>query len=119
MGDACDFSPARVERAITVAGTSQQDFMLTSSNGGPCVDLLAPGNQIISSWHTSDTATTILTGTSRASSFTAGVAALYLQRHPGATPEQVADAIIDGSSKDKLSGLDPGTPNRLLFSRIK
>lgn len=117
--DACNFSPGRVERAITVSGTTQADAMLSSSNGGPCVDLLAPGNQIISAWYTSDAATTIISGTSRASSFTAGVAALYLQLHPTSAPDDVADAIVQGSSKDKLSSLYPGTPNRLLFSRIK
>lgn len=118
-GDACNYSPARVERAITVSGTTRQDAMLSSANGGPCVDLLAPGGEIVSAWYTSDTATTIITGTSRASSFTAGVAALYLQRHPAATPQTVAAAIVQGSSKNKVSSLYPGTPNRLLFSRIK
>jgi len=43
---------------------------------------------------------------------------LYLQQHRAAAPGEVRNAILRGSSKDKISNLFPGTPNRLLFSRI-
>jgi subtilisin family serine protease len=50
----------------------------------------------------------------------AGVVALYLEKHPGATPAEVHDAIVGGASTDLLATLlmRPGTPNRLLFSRF-
>jgi subtilisin family serine protease len=50
----------------------------------------------------------------------AGVVALYLEKHPAATPAEVHDAIVGGASTDLLATLlmRPGTPNRLLFSRF-
>lgn len=50
----------------------------------------------------------------------AGVVALYLERHPGASPQQVHRALLEGSSQGLLAQLlmRPGTPNKLLYSRF-
>lgn len=42
-GDACDVSPARLDAAITVGATAQNDFRASFSNYGSCVDIFAPG----------------------------------------------------------------------------
>ncbi len=41
--DACDYSPARSDAAITVGATTQTDARAEFSNLGRCVDLFAPG----------------------------------------------------------------------------
>ena len=117
--DACGYSPARVSSAITVGATDDLDWDAWFSNYGSCLDLFAPGDYVTSAWKKSDTAKKTISGTSMASPHVAGVAALYLEQNPAATPTQVRDAIVNGSTKNTLTLWDsPGSPNRLLFSRI-
>ena len=114
--DACAYSPARVAAAITVGATSKTDAAAKFSNYGTCVDILAPGVEILSSWVTGDTAGAYLDGTSQAAPHVAGVAALYLQNNPGASPATVASALVAGSTLNVISDVGTGTPNRLLFT---
>lgn len=87
-------SPARVAEAITVGATTQTDARGSFSNYGPGVDLYAPGVNIKSAWHTSDTATNTLSGTSMATAFASGVAARHLQFTPTAAPAQVHAELV-------------------------
>jgi subtilisin family serine protease len=112
--DACGYSPARVPEAITVGATTSADAIASYSNQGACVDLLAPGSSITSAWYTSDTATNTISGTSMATPHVAGVAALYLEKHPAAAPATVAQALVGNSSANAISGLWAGTPNLLV-----
>jgi len=116
--DACLQSPARAPRAITVAATGQSDARASFSNFGPCVDLFAPGVGVLSAGIGSDTATATLSGTSMSTPHVVGVAALYFEQNPDATPKQVRRHIVLQSSMDKV--IDPGvdSPNRLLYSKI-
>ena len=63
----------------------------------------------------STTATSVKSGTSMSSPHTAGVAALYLQAHPTATPQQVRDAIFEATTKGKVTSANT-TNNHLLYS---
>jgi subtilisin family serine protease len=114
--DAGNFSPARVQEAITTAATGPNDCAHSSSNYGPVIDLYAPGVNIHGPWATSDTATATLSGTSISTPHAAGAAGLYLADHPAATPAQVAAALIANSTKDVVCGGRPSTPNRLLYT---
>lgn len=114
--DACNYSPARVPEAITVGATDNADRRASWSNYGTCLDLFAPGVSITSSWNDSDTGTNTISGTSMATPHTAGVAALYLQANPSATPAQVGQALVDGATPDKVQDPLTGSPNRLLYS---
>ena len=118
--DACGFSPARVGEAMTSAASTSSDRKASFSNWGKCTDWFAPGQDITSSWAGSDSATNTISGTSMASPHTAGVAALYLQGHPSASPASVQSALRSAATSNRISGLsklfNPGTPNRLLFT---
>lgn len=92
--DACGFSPAMIPDTIAVGATHQTDERAPYSNFGKCVDIYAPGHQITSASVNDDTSLAILSGTSMSAPHVAGVAAIYLETHPRATPVQVADAII-------------------------
>jgi subtilisin family serine protease len=127
--DACTVSPARVPTAITVGATDpNNDARATSppltwgSNWGTCLDLFAPGVNILSSWITNNSATNTISGTSMASPHVAGVAALYLEEHPSATPASVwagihaNDDIFPPGAVGwaGIINLGTGSPNELL-----
>ncbi len=114
--DACATSPARVAAALTVGATQSGDARASYSNFGACLDLFAPGSSITSAWYTSDTATSTLSGTSMASPHVAGAAALFLQTSPGATPAQVAQAVVNQATPGLVVGPGTGSPNRLLYT---
>jgi subtilisin family serine protease len=91
--DACKSSPARVPEAMTIGATDRTDKKASWSNYGKCVDWFAPGVAITSAWWTSPTAINTISGTSMATPHTTGVAALYLQGNPGATPATVRSVL--------------------------
>jgi len=110
--DACTRSPARTGEALTVGATDSWDSRPSWSNYGTCVDIFAPGVGITSASRTGGT--TSMNGTSMASPHVAGVAALFLESNPGATPGGVASAILNSSTWGKVANAGSGSPNRLL-----
>lgn len=116
--NACNVSPARAANAITVGSTTRTDVRSSFSNFGTCVDIFAPGSSITSTWSTSNSATRTISGTSMASPHVAGVAALYLQGNSSASPATVTSAIINSASTGKLSSINSGSPNRLVYSPL-
>ncbi len=115
--DACGVSPASTPGALTVGATTYEDRRASYSNCGACLDLFAPGSQVLSTRHPSDTALHVENGTSMASPHVAGVVANYLQTHDDANPAEVATAVLDAATVGKVK--DPvGSPNKFLFSRL-
>jgi subtilisin family serine protease len=116
--DACTQSPARVPEAMTIGATTKQDEAASFSNYGECIDWFAPGVNITSAWIGGANATNRISGTSMATPHTTGVAALFLQGNPSATPAQVRSALFRKTTKDVVTGT-PQTPNNhLLFTRF-
>ncbi|MFF7379995.1 S8 family peptidase [Streptomyces massasporeus] len=107
-------SPARVAEAITVGATTSTDAKASYSNYGSALDIFAPGSSITAGWHTSDTATNTISGTSMATPHVAGAAAVYLAGRTSSTPAQVATALVNGAVTGKVTSAGSGSPNRLL-----
>ncbi len=118
--DACDRSPARAPAAVTVGATDRTDRRGTNeagtffSNFGRCLDLFAPGVDITSAWIDSDEATERSSGTSMAAPHVAGAAAMILQAHPDARPDEVSRRLVDAAIVDVVREPGPDSPNRLL-----
>lgn len=112
--NACTASPARVPDAITVGASTKTDQRWASSNWGPCLDLFAPGEHIISATYRSTTATASMSGTSMAAPHVAGAAAMILQRSPQASPAAVTNALLTSSTKNRISGAGSGSTLSLL-----
>ncbi|MFJ8727477.1 S8 family peptidase [Streptomyces sp. NPDC004166] len=108
------YSPARVPQAITVGAGDRKDTRAVFSNWGSGLDLFAPGVAITSDSSASDTATATLSGTSMAAPHAAGAAALYLARHPKATPAQVSRALVQQAVRGRVKNAGTGSPDRLL-----
>ena len=115
--DACKYSPASAPEALTAGATSSSDAKPSWSNWGSCLDLFAPGVSVLSSYNSSDLATTTMSGTSMASPHVAGAAALFLQTNPSALPSDVAQAIVGRATGGVLSSLGTGSPNLLLYTQ--
>ena len=115
--DACRFSPAAVETAVTVGASTVQDTRAYFSNTGACVDIFAPGHEITGAWIGSATAQKTISGTSMASPHVAGVMALFLA-DAEYTPAELKAKLIETATKDALSGLSRNTVNLLLNNAV-
>ncbi|MFO7540691.1 MAG: S8 family peptidase [Chloroflexota bacterium] len=113
--NACGYSPAGAPNAYTVGATTTTDSKTSWSNYGNCVDIFAPGAGITAAWHTSDSATNTISGTSMASPHVAGVAALVLEMTPTASPQAVYDALSANSTKNIVTNSSTAN-NHLLYS---
>ncbi|EFN53822.1 hypothetical protein CHLNCDRAFT_25519, partial [Chlorella variabilis] len=106
--DACDSSPAREATAVTVGASTDGDQRLWLSRGkgsnyGECIDLFAPGTNILSAAASSDDAQQLRTGTSQSVPFVAGVMAQILQNAGGTTPAAMHRRLTASAAADKLS----------------
>lgn len=110
--DACEVSPGGAPDAITVAASGETDNHAEFSNFGECVDIYAPGEDIVSA--VPGGGEEAMSGTSMASPHAAGAAALYLGENAGAAPADVSDALVEGGQADAIEGAPEGTANVLL-----
>jgi subtilisin family serine protease len=93
---ACKSSPAMTGAGknngiVTTAATNQADKESSWSNFGSCVDLWAPGANILST--KLGGGTTTMSGTSMASPHVGGTGALYLSDHPNDSPVTVENVL--------------------------
>lgn len=122
--DACNYSPAAAEKAITVGASTIADQRAYFSNYGKCTDIFAPGLNIESTWIGSKYATNTISGTSMASPHVAGLLAYFLSLQPSEEsgyftelkPAQLKKNIIKIASEGMLSDIPSDTPNLLIYN---
>jgi cerevisin len=123
--DACNYSPAAAEKAITVGATGIDDSRAYFSNYGKCTDIFAPGLSILSTWIGSKYATNTISGTSMASPHICGLLAYYLSLQPSSdsefsvapiTPEKMKANLLSIATIGAISDMPKGTPNLLAWN---
>lgn len=93
----------RLSNTISVAATDIRNQLLPSSNWGrKGVDVAAPGENIYSTLPGGRYG--YMTGTSQATAFVTGTAALLLAKNPKLTPKQIKEIIM--TSVDRVPALD-------------
>ncbi|PIK38071.1 proprotein convertase subtilisin/kexin type 9 [Apostichopus japonicus] len=115
--DACNVSPARAANAYTVGATDDSDTIASFSNYGSCVDIFAPGVDIRSASHSSNSGSATMSGTSMACPHVAGGAALECGSL-SCNPSSIYSALSNNASSNKISGLTfskSSSPNLLLY----
>jgi subtilisin family serine protease len=113
--DACGGSPARAPGAVTVGASTPSDARASFSDFGPCIDLFAPGTDVLSAAIGSDSATAVESGTSMSAPHVTGAVARYLQTHPAASASAVAAALDATSTLGVVTGAQ-SSRNDLLYT---
>ena len=113
-GAASILVPGACPGALTVGASDSDDTIADFSSRGPIrwktgalpkPEIAAPGVDVYSAWRNSDYV--YKSGTSMATPFAAGAAALILQHNPSLSPDEIKRAMTS-SAKDKgPSGFDP------------
>jgi subtilisin family serine protease len=117
--DACYSSPASAggqalkTGVVTVAASTTADQFAFFSNTGRCVDIAAPGLNILSASITSRTSTRTMSGTSMSAPHVSGVLAILLEKH-GFNRTKALNELLLIARKGALTGAPSVTPNLLL-----
>lgn len=100
--------PARVNAVITVGALDPDWTIAEYSNYGSCVDVFAPGTDLLSADFADAGGFQLMSGTSMACPVVTGMCALILSKNREASPADVKDGIIQTSVKNVLNlyGLD-------------
>lgn len=126
--NACYSSPSDSEDVITVGATGFSDQMAFFSNYGSCVNIFAPGMNIMSTFiGPNNNETLSLTGTSMAAPHVAGLLAYFLSLQPEIdsqynikkkliSPESLREKISAFATKDVIYDVPELTPNLIIFN---
>ncbi|PVU84937.1 hypothetical protein BB559_007300 [Furculomyces boomerangus] len=116
--DACTTSPSSSGAGIIVGSISNtQDVISNFSNFGGCVDIFAPGENILTSTNDSNEDLVLEKGTSLSAPFVTGVLALYLEKNPKATPQDLKSYLLS-TAIPVVGQLPSNTTNLALFYKL-
>lgn len=108
--------PAAARGALAVASVGAGDVVSSFSNVGRWIAVSAPGENVFSTYPFPDGAYATTSGTSMATPFVAGEAALVLSKRPSLTPAQVASLIK--ATADAIDAHNPAVAGLIGSGRI-
>jgi oryzin len=112
-------SPASADKAMTV-GAINSDWQETNfSNFGPQVNILAPGEDVLSAYVSTNTATRVLSGTSMAAPHVAGLALYLMALEEFDSTQKLTDRILQLGMKNKVVNLMTDSPNLIIHNNVK
>ena len=114
--DACLYSPASEPSVISVGGIDRAALRASYSNYGSCVDIFAPGSDLVGAWFGSTDIYRSSSGTSNAAPIVSGIVALMLQDNPSLTQSQVEERLKTNATRDVLFNIGSGSQNLLAYS---
>ena len=103
--DCSNLAPAQYDECITVAAMDENDEIPEWSNYGKCVDIIAPGVNIISANYLEDSSYIEMSGTSMATPFVTAAAANVLSKNTDAIPQEIKEFL-------QINGRDIDAPER-------
>ncbi|XP_045905850.1 proprotein convertase subtilisin/kexin type 9 [Micropterus dolomieu] len=120
--DACLYSPASEPEVITVGAVNSADQLMSQGAGGTnfgrCIDLFAPGDDIVSASSDCSTCFTSRSGTSQAAAHVAGIAAVILSSNQNVSPVQVLQMLMHYSIRNTINLLSLSDTHRLITPNL-
>ncbi|KAJ0139591.1 Lactose permease, partial [Fusarium oxysporum f. sp. albedinis] len=113
--DAAYYSPASASSAITVAAIDSANYRTSWSNYGRVVDIFAPGSDILSAGHLSDSSSIYKSGTSMAAPHVAGLAAYFMAKEGLRGSVAVTKRIV-AAADTNVVGYAVDSPHRVAYN---
>lgn len=114
--DACLYSPSSEPSIISVGAIDRMSLRASYSNFGKCVDIFAPGSDLVGGWIGPANTYRSSSGTSNASPIVSGIVALMLEKNPLLTQFQVEKQLKANATRDVLFNIGDGSENLLAYS---
>jgi len=111
--NACNSSPASAAGAVTVNSIANTDARSGFSNWGTCTNIFAPGQNVLSAWIGSNTATNTISGTSMACPHVTGIVSDMWGRRRSDLSPAIRDRVFEIALRDRVINPGAGSPNLL------
>lgn len=106
VGAGCILYPAQYAEVMAVGCTNNLLVRCAFSNGGPDLEIVAPGQAILSSWNTADNAYNTIDGTSMSTPHVSGAAALVWSQVTGLSNTALRQRLRDTTEDLGPAGWD-------------
>jgi serine protease len=112
--DACGESPAGEPAVVTVGAINRSDVRAGFSNFGRCVDIFAPGVDIVGAKIGTGDGSVAYSGTSMATPHVSGALALIRAQSPGLSARKAQQQLLESATRGVVHDRGSGSPNLLL-----